>query len=410
MDRAWHGIALPQGVEVLENKGRAPQVCIRFTYKGQKVRELFLPANSQAEAKESIKTAAQKMGAVQLAMKLGNFNFGEMFPNSKNCAKFGEFHSTGITVGALIDEYLKRMRPTDKRKFIERSTFDTYRRTLECYVRPKWGKLAPELIASTAVRAWVVELMEAGLQKRSVNGILSPLHRCLDRAVSDGRIKANPFRGVMISDIWPLESRKLKSKADPFSPSERAAILKVANDEEKRMCLFWWHTGLRPEEFIAVKWEDVDWEDRSIHIQRVNAGGVIEERTKTYSGDRRIPLFPITLEALQGQRSATQLKPHGFIWENFHLRLPYNTTKSLSQDQWKGLIKRAGIRYRSPRQNRHTFATTMIANGEDIQLISEWMGHANTQITYTAYSRAFKDRDSAGKRVLKLKGDYTKAA
>jgi integrase len=66
-------------------------------------------------------------------------------------------------------------------------------------------------------------------------------------------------------------------------------------------------------------------------------------------------------------------------------------------------LKRAGIRRIRFHDLRHTFASLMISNGEDIVRVSRLMGHANASITLNVYSHMLpREHDPSGDRLASL--------
>lgn len=59
----------------------------------------------------------------------------------------------------------------------------------------------------------------------------------------------------------------------------------------------------------------------------------------------------------------------------------------LSSDKWIPLLRVCGLSYRTLYQTRHTFASIMLQQGEEIGWISEMMGHVNIHTTLTKYLR-----------------------
>ncbi|PKN61331.1 MAG: hypothetical protein CVU57_29955 [Deltaproteobacteria bacterium HGW-Deltaproteobacteria-15] len=66
-------------------------------------------------------------------------------------------------------------------------------------------------------------------------------------------------------------------------------------------------------------------------------------------------------------------------------------TDAKLRKKFRFLLKLAGLKFRAPKQFRHTFATLAIGSGENIQWVAKNMGHANEQITLRRYSRFVKN-------------------
>ncbi len=80
---------------------------------------------------------------------------------------------------------------------------------------------------------------------------------------------------------------------------------------------------------------------------------------------------------------------------------PYLTDKQFRMWQWQPALKAAKVRYRPPRQLRHTYATWMINAGEPIKRVSMQMGHKSTKMTLDVYLKWLPD-DEDNFRLLAL--------
>jgi len=76
------------------------------------------------------------------------------------------------------------------------------------------------------------------------------------------------------------------------------------------------------------------------------------------------------------------------------------TSQQLRRTAWMPLLKRAGVRYRNPYQIRHTYASMMISQGENIMWLSKQMGHADAEVTLKKYARWIADPTVKGRYQL----------
>jgi integrase len=156
-------------------------------------------------------------------------------------------------------------------------------------------------------------------------------------------------------------------------------------------------TGLRSGELLALKWEDVDLEAGALSVRRSvsedKGGPVIREETKT-SGGRRLELLPVAVEALKKHRfrqNEERLRYRG-LWTDLDLVFPSTTTgtivrrNNLHRRSYKPLLKRAGLPDIRLYDLRHTFATLMFENREQLKLVSEMLGHASVKQTADTYT------------------------
>lgn len=95
---------------------------------------------------------------------------------------------------------------------------------------------------------------------------------------------------------------------DSLSPAEVDALLSAAADKQWEY-LFWFaiQTGLRNSELCALRWRDIDFVGKTVHVQNASVVGVIKG-TKTKAGTRKVELTEEALAALGSQKLFTFMK------------------------------------------------------------------------------------------------------
>ena len=66
-------------------------------------------------------------------------------------------------------------------------------------------------------------------------------------------------------------------------------------------------------------------------------------------------------------------------------------SESCSRAQWMHILKRAGIDYRNTYQTRHTYASMMLSQGENIMWVSKQLGHVDVEMVIKTYGRWIPD-------------------
>lgn len=195
-----------------------------------------------------------------------------------------------------------------------------------------------------------------------------------------------------------------------LTPSEIATVLSVAEADPLKgtYAAFPFLAGTRPSEQLALLWEDVDFERNVIRIQRMQEmDGRQCEVTKTDAGRRDIPMSA-RLRALLvswckicpqrkgephrvfpglGKRRAWPLPRVGgggiLLYANFRTRI------------WAPLLKRAGVPYVTPHSARHSFISTLQAEGIEVGLVAKIVGHASPAVTLSHYTQTVRGAEAA---------------
>ena len=126
-----------------------------------------------------------------------------------------------------------------------------------------------------------------------------------------------------------------------------------------------------------MEWGDIDFLGGAIRVRRADVDGVVK-KTKTRAGMRDVYLMPLALEALNAQKQYTFMA-NGRI---FDLSNPKVWAK-----HWAILLRKAKVAHRNPYQCRHTFASTMVSNGESVYWVAKQLGHTDTAMVTRTYGK-----------------------
>lgn len=228
-----------------------------------------------------------------------------------------------------------------------------------------------------------------------------------------------PLRGILglhyrgplaaLDPMIGIENRRVvKRPPDPLTAEERDAILA---DLKKRHDVRIWayfaaafYTGMRPEELIALRWEDVDWRRQQLRVQRVRTfKGSERDGTKTHTV-RDVDLVPQAIEALRAMRPFTELKRDEDgrevdVFENPVTGRPWHDERSQRDHYWKPSLKRLGIRARRAYCTRHTWCTVALMAGVNPAYIADQAGHS-MQMLLQVYARWIPGADGGSQKRL----------
>ncbi len=175
-------------------------------------------------------------------------------------------------------------------------------------------------------------------------------------------------------------------------------------DETKVCVLLSLYAGLRIGEVCALEWEDLDLENRLIHVRKTvsrvsETGGsmlrssLVITQPKTIASFRDIPicswLVPVLKQLQNTRRSPFVASSHaGFV------------SPRTFDYRYHKLLRTAGIETINYHALRHTFATRCIEAGIDVKTLSELLGHTDASITLNTYVHSSMERKRAQLELL----------
>jgi integrase len=376
--------AVARGVEL--RKGiKSETIRIKFMYRGMECRESLKLAHTKA----NIKYAERLRGGVLNAIERNVFAYADYFPDSPNVAKFGGARKAGVTVGALLRDYLETAH-----RALSPSTASGYQKVSDAHLFRQWDKMLVTELTPAALRTWIGTL---DCKMKTASNILTPLRNVLDQAVNDDLIKFNPLERIKLKKIMPRESRTSTYKPDPFDMAEIAAILAACDGQERNLWRHAFGTGMRPSEYIALEWGSVDWIHHRIHVERVKVARVTKDEAKTVAGLRAIDMTRAAHDALLGQQAYTKLASE-LVFHDPRYNEGWVGDDPLKK-RWTIILRKAGVRYRNPYQTRHTFASVLLAAGANPMYVAKQMGHRTTEMIMRKYGRWIEQGNDEASRI-----------
>ncbi len=281
-----------------------------------------------------------------------------------------------------VDEMAKmsfEMHKHERREFTSLAIIATYER----HIKKPFGKRIIKAIKPSELAIWQNKLSNT-LASKTVKTIRTIFNTILEDAVRDDVIIKNPFTHIKSPILVDVREKK------PFSIEEIFKILEGADEKMMAFFALGFFTGMRTGELIGLKWEDVDFEENIIKVRRSRRQGV-ETLPKTVNSIRDVEIIDALLPYLKAHREQCKAE-QVYIFETYKGE-PFNTTDKITVWYWKPLLESLGIPYRNPYQMRHTFASMMISNGEDILWVSNMLGHKDSSMTLEKYARYVKRND-----------------
>lgn len=364
------------GVTVRKWSSGKTTLRISFYYRGVRC---FETLKIEATA-SNLKYAERLRGEILNAIERDTFSYPGYFPDSKRAHIFGHVQKK-ITVGELLHEFLEEAKSTK-----ESSTYRGYKKVCVSHLLPMFEKVEIQNLQPAMLRKWIRNL---NCTTKTVANILTPLRGIIEQALVDQHIKENPLNSIIVDKLLNKETKKSDYKPDPFSIDEINSILNASEGQVRLLFQFAFFTGLRISELIGLRWEDIDWKNQVIHVEETIVAKE-SKGPKTEAGIRDVLLLPPALEALEQQKKYT-LSLQGRVFHNPQTNKAWETSQQIRRTQWMHILKRAGIRYRNTYQTRHTYASMMLSQGENIMWVSKQLGHVDVEMVIKTYGRWIPD-------------------
>jgi len=298
-----------------------------------------------------------------------------------------------------LNEYLDRWLETAVRPRVRPKTFQDYQGMLHRYVRPILGERVLAGLRPLDLQTMCQQMTERGLSARTVRYAHVVVTSAMQHAVRWRLLLENPADGLKVPQQQRNEMRSLavdqaRTLLKAVEGTKYGPVLAVALT-----------TGMRPSEYLGLKWQDVDWARQTISIvrsiQRLNGKWCFSD-TKRSRSRRPIKLqswIVALLRDLQTKACAQDLYPEA---DDLVFRTP--SGQPINADylakQFRSILDLAGVPRMRLYDLRHSAATIALAAGVSPKVVSEQLGHASTAFTLDTYAHVLPHmQDEAAARV-----------
>lgn len=295
---------------------------------------------------------------------LENHYKNEMFYNKFNVQVKGK------TVVQFCEEVL-----IEKEKKLQPTTMYSYYSLFKTQIIPFFEKKYPQEITPLVLKNWYSTFKDKSTLRTCVNGILKI---AFENAIIEGCIKTSPF-------IVTFPILKSHYHMEPFDLNEIKLILNSVDGWFRNFLGIAFFTGMRTGEILALEWEDIDFEQSTIFVNKTRTMGLTKS-PKTKNSIRKIDIISQSEFYLKEQRKITGMKDKLFYRNENKCFFSSTSLKWI----WKKVLVDCNLKYRNIYQTRHSFASNMLSNKEDIFWVSQMLGHKSINITSEKYSKYIK--------------------
>lgn len=284
------------------------------------------------------------------------------------------------------------------------NTQQNYAGIIKNHLAPTLGQYRLKDINPGQLQALLNQKFHDGLSKSTLTIIKTVLNRAFRSAVYPYQfIKEDPTRYIdlpryNVKSVKDRQSLKLISLADFYL---LAAAVPVTDSFYVPMMIAF-HTGLRRAEVCGLCWQDLNFEEQTLTVERImiNTGKEYELNSpKTQSSYRKIPIGKTLLNILK-DANKRQKEQRLFYGQHYHVN-DFVSTKENGEPVTPHSIKWSIGRYRKLtginfnfHSFRHTHATMLLENGAKIKSIQDRLGHSRLATTMDTYAHVTKKMQS----------------
>jgi integrase len=304
--------------------------------------------------------------------------------------------STAPTVASAAEAWIRRGE-ADK----ERSTLVQRRQHVDLHLLPLLG--AETKLSRVDVEAFRDELLRTR-SRPMAKKVMTSLRAILKQAKM-GHLAAN----VEQIKTGGRHRKRLEVGEDIPTPDEVRALLGAARGYIRGLLAVAVFCGLRASELRGLRWQDVDFEDRRVHVrQRADKWNVVGV-PKSETSYRSVLMSPFLVETLKAWRGDRIFPGEALVFGNGLGNvesLPNIWNRHLAPlERAAGVVDRNGRAKYGLHAFRHFYASWRLEQGDNIKRVSERMGHSSPVVTLTLYSHLLPDDDeaarlAAGERLL----------
>lgn len=311
---------------------------------------------------------------------------------------------TNKTFGELFKEWLLIF----KQSAVAPRTFEGNFRNYNIHIKPYVGKMKIEDITTPVVQQVINELLAKGLSTNTVKKVKFLFNQFFEYAVDCEWVLTNPTLRVKIRsrDIKLTDS---ENEYKAIKPEMRMKFISALNNNSflKPLCMTAMFAGLRIGEILALRWENIDFENNTISVLssitriptldedgKVLHSKTVIGKTKTTCSVREVPIPDILVEALQDWKKEQWVKeqlsnvkllsPESIVFSNTDGSVrTYSGTRMIFNRFAKKYGFFGKVRFHTL---RHTYSNMLFEVNENPKIIQALLGHKSVKTTLTVYN------------------------
>lgn len=342
------------------------------------------------EAKRGSKTEAN----YRLSELLAKYNTGEIYlMDTMTRAEQERARIAGMQVQDYVQEWLDQYRNN-----ISVLTYATYKNMVEAKIVPYFSqqKLTLSDLTGDDLNDYYNYLLDSGLKGITVQKQHALLHLAFKHAVKRRIIPSNPCDQAN-------RPKAVKYIADYYNADKLKELLaSLEGDPMRIVVILTVYYGLRRSEVLGLKWSAIDFAEKRIHIRhkiiddKSSGHSVIRglDVMKSKSSFRSLPMIPYIEQELLKEK-AKQEEMQRMLRRTYNREyIEYVCVDPVGNlikpqyvtEHFKVILYKNGLDKIRFHDLRHSCASLMLANNEEMKKIQAWLGHSTITITADTYA------------------------
>ena len=282
-----------------------------------------------------------------------------------------------ITIGKAYEEWLNAVVNR-----VKESSVANYKAKFEKHILPVFAEMPCADLSAGRINEFINKKLADGLSASYVRDIITVFKSMLRYAQEEYGFKLS-LKNVVL----PKLEKKQVERINDVQQKRLIAYLKANMSLTAFGLLLSLCMGLRIGELCGLKWEDVDFHHKILHIRRT------VQRISSTNGNRKTKIV------ISSPKSATSFRDIAIpdaLWKYFEMFrneadcfILSGTNKPIEprtmQYRYKKIIQSANMEYCNYHRLRHTFATNCVENGFDAKTLSIILGHSTVNLTLNRY-------------------------
>ncbi len=312
-----------------------------------------------------------------------HYVYGKTYEEAENKVMIGREIATRylsgryIKVGKVYREWLNAVVNR-----VKESTLANYRNKFEKHILPEFGDIPCEDLTAGRINTFINKKLADGLSASYVRDIFTVFKTMLKYAQEE-----YGFRLSLKNVTLPKAERKQVEKISDTEQKKLVLYLKANTSLTAFGILLSLFMGLRIGELCGLKWEDVDFRNKILHIRRT------VQRISSANGNRKTK---IVISAPKSATSFREIAIPDMLMEYFEMFrseadhfILSGTDKPVEprtmQYRYKKILQSAEVEDHNYHKLRHTFATNSAEKGFNVKALSAVLGHSSVTLTLNRY-------------------------